>query len=52
MTDGELARDLNREDGNHVERWLRIRAGVALYGLASLACGIMDLILGDFDLAH
>jgi uncharacterized membrane protein len=33
-------------------RWLSMRAGVTLYGLASAACGIMDLIWRDFDGAH
>lgn len=33
-------------------RWLRMRAGVILYGVASLACGVMDLIWGDFDSSH
>ena len=44
--------DLDREGGRHIERWSRMRAGLTLYGLASLACGIMDLIWGDFDSAH
>src|ERR1700679_916579 len=29
-----------------------MRAGVTLYGLASAACGLMDLIWRDFDRAH
>jgi uncharacterized membrane protein YphA (DoxX/SURF4 family) len=29
-----------------------MRAGVIMYGLASAACGIMDLIWGDFDASH
>ena len=33
-------------------RWRSMRAGVTLYGLASAACGVMDLIWRDFDRAH
>jgi uncharacterized membrane protein YphA (DoxX/SURF4 family) len=29
-----------------------MRAGVIMYGLASAACGVMDLIWGDFDASH
>ena len=29
-----------------------MRAGIIVYGLASAACGIMDLMWGDFDASH
>ncbi len=29
-----------------------MRVGVIVYGLASAACGIMDLVWGDFDASH
>ena len=29
-----------------------MRAGIIVYGLASAACGIMDLMWGDFDTSH
>ena len=49
--------DLDQSSNQHVERdlgrrWLSMRAGVTLYGLASAACGLMDLIWRDFDRAH
>jgi uncharacterized membrane protein YphA (DoxX/SURF4 family) len=42
-----------RQAGQHIgRRWLSMRASVILYGLASAACGVMDLIWRDFDRAH
>lgn len=52
MNGRKLLDNIGRESAEDVKRWSAMRAGVALYGLASLACGMMDLIWGDFDSAH
>src|ERR1700734_38749 len=49
MSTEEQRRHVDRLVGR---RWLSMRAGVILYGLASAACGVMDLIWRDFDRAH
>jgi uncharacterized membrane protein len=52
MSGGKMLNDLGQEGSEHIECWSGMRAGVTLYGLASLACGIMDFIWGDFDSSH
>jgi uncharacterized membrane protein YphA (DoxX/SURF4 family) len=57
MSTEEQARPVQHHDqqqlGRHIDRrWLSMRASVILYGLASAACGVMDLMWRDFDRSH
>lgn len=52
MSGREMLNDLDQASSEHIGRWFDMKAGVTVYGLASLACGIMDLIWGDFDSSH
>ena len=47
-----MLHDLDQDSGEHIERWSDMRVGVTVYGLASAAAGIMDLIWSDFDGDH
>lgn len=42
----------DRDASEHTGLWTDMRAGIILYGLASVAAGVMDFIWGDFDVSH
>jgi hypothetical protein len=48
----KMLNDLDQDRSEHIERWFDMGVGPTVYGLASAAAGIMDLIWGDFDGAH
>jgi uncharacterized membrane protein YphA (DoxX/SURF4 family) len=52
MSGGKMLNGLDQDSSEHIERWLDMRVGVIVYGLASAAAGIMDLIWRDFDSSH
>jgi hypothetical protein len=47
-----MLNDLDQDSSGYIERWFYMRVGLTVYGLASAAAGIMDLVWSDFDQAH
>jgi uncharacterized membrane protein YphA (DoxX/SURF4 family) len=52
LSGGKMFNDLDRDSSGHTRRWFDMRVGITVYGLASVAAGIMDFIWGDFDSSH
>lgn len=53
MSGEKRMRDVADQDSSqHARPWADMRAGIILYGFASVAAGVMDFIWGDFDASH